>query len=86
MPEALAILAVLVVSGVVYVGARRQPRDAVGEEAEVSRLRSQVAWLEHRLATARREQWDDEMSGRIAAEHTAASDQLARVSARAPTS
>jgi hypothetical protein len=56
MPEALAILAVGVVVGVVFVGACLQPRVAAGHEAEVAWLRSQVAWLEHRLATARREQ------------------------------
>lgn len=71
MPEALIVLFVFVVAAASYVGARFTARDAARRAtppAELSRLRQQRAWLEERFQRAWREDWDDAMRGRLAAE------------------
>ncbi|MGC4074743.1 MAG: hypothetical protein QM760_20015 [Nibricoccus sp.] len=63
MPEVLAVLLVFVVSVAIYIAAWVRSRNPALHEPEKERVRSeqQVAWLEERLAQARREGWGVEM-------------------------
>ena len=60
MPEALAVLAVLVVAVVAWVGAWMQARDPAQQNPheDFAQAQQQAAWLEQRLEVARRENWE----------------------------
>jgi hypothetical protein len=85
VPEALAILAVFFVAIAIYLAMCLRTRDpALHDPAEEhARLRLHVTWLDERLAVARREQWGEEMVGRITEEREAAARELVKSSARA---
>jgi len=80
MPEAFAILAVLIIALGAYMVAKiKLPHPDSPEAAwDVAGLRARMAWLDHRLAKARSEQWDAAMLTRIQAEHTATDHRLAK--------
>lgn len=67
MPEALAVIFVLLVSVIIYVVARvqavRAPRDP---ERELAHLQHHHTWLAERQLAAERDQWDDVMKARLA--------------------
>ena len=83
MPEALAVVAVLVVTLIAWVGALLHARDPANHNgaAEVARLRHHAAWLEQRLERAQREGWGSDMIRPLSDEIAAVSAQLQRVSA-----
>ncbi len=79
MPEALAVLVVLVVAVVAWFGAWLHARDPANYNAreEAARWQQQAGWLEQRLAVARRERWGEEMESGIARELENAREQAA---------
>lgn len=79
MPEALAVLAVMVVALVAWLGAWLQARNPANHrpEEDVARLRHHAAWLEQRLEMARREKWGVAMETSLAAELDATTGALA---------
>jgi hypothetical protein len=83
MPEALAILFVFAVIIAIYLTAWVQSRNPAlsNPQKESVRLQHHLAWLEHRLALARREKWGNEMIAPLVAEQAAAGRELARVQA-----
>lgn len=78
-PEALAILAVFLVSVATYVALWLRARDPAlaSGRAERARLQRQVEWLRERAERARRENWDAEMMRRFELELAAAQRELA---------
>jgi hypothetical protein len=81
MPEAFAVLLVLIVCLGIYLFAwmrARHPahRDAV---AELRQLRLQHAWLGDQLQRAIREKWDQAMIDRLADQLNAANAKLERI-------
>ena len=64
-----------------WIGAWMHARNPANFNAqeEAERLRHHAAWLEQRLAVARREQWGHDMIGDLTAELSATAQQLARV-------
>lgn len=84
MPEAFAVLFVFVVAVSAYVSAKLHAGSPTLEEVrgECTRLRQHRVWLEERLQTAWRENWDEEMRTRIADEIDATEAQLAQALAR----
>lgn len=82
MPEALAVLFVFVVAVAAYVSAKLAALDPSNHnaQAELVRLRQQRAWLDERLQQAWRENWDQDMRGRIADEINEVDAQLATAS------
>jgi hypothetical protein len=83
MPEALALVAVVVIAVVIYFAMWMQTRDPAmyKPHEEHVRLQQQVRWLEERLAAAEREQWGEDMVAAIEAEHAVTVQQLAQMSA-----
>ena len=81
MPEALAVLAVLVVAVVAWVGAWLHARDPANYKPheEHSRLRHHEGWLQSRLETAQREKWSEDMVATLQADLAAARQQRAVV-------
>jgi len=82
MPEALAIVALVVVTLIAWVGASLHPANH-NPRHETERLRQQAIWLEERLDVARREKWTTDMITSISDELGATMQQLAQASARA---
>lgn len=82
--EALVILIVPLVALVIYLVSRTQtygvPRNT---EEQLTALRQQEAWHEHRLQHARAKNWDREMIHRISEELDDTRFQLAQVNASA---
>jgi len=73
MPEALAILFILVVAGGVYLYARVQAGNPARRNADEDRARLErhEAWLRQRLELAERERWGADMVRGIESElHT----------------
>jgi hypothetical protein len=87
MPEAFAVLAVVVVCVAAYVAALLRSRDPSLHNAadELARLHQHEAWLRQRLALAERERWGADMIAGLGDELRATSQQLARA-ATPPTS
>ena len=84
MPEALAVLAVVVVTIVAWFGAWMHARNPANYNArdEVARLRQHSAWLHQRLELAQRERWGGDMIASLSDEIEATAEQLARASRR----
>jgi hypothetical protein len=63
MPEALAVVAVFVVTAIAYVGAWLHARDPAKRNVldDIARLRHHAEWLQSRLEVAQRENWETEM-------------------------
>jgi hypothetical protein len=82
MPEALAVLVVLVVSIAIWLGAWWQMRGTpqLSTPADLERLRHHESWLRQRLERAQREQWGADMVDGIAAELRLTSETLRRAS------
>ena len=80
MPEALAIVAVVVIAIFVYLSLWAQSRNPALHHAatELARLRRHAEWLEERRALAQRENWDADMVARIEAGWRATGQELAR--------
>jgi hypothetical protein len=80
MPEAFAVLVVFVISVAAYVGALITARDPARQNLveDLATLRQQHAWLQHRIALARRENWGEEMIGNLEAELMAAAEEIDR--------
>ncbi len=70
MPEALAVLAVIVVAVTAWVGAWLHARDPANYKPheEQSRLQHHEGWLQSRLETARRERWSEDMVATLEAD------------------
>jgi hypothetical protein len=70
MPEAFAVLVVFFVAIAAWIGAWAQARNPANYNArqESERLVAQAAWLEQRIALARRESWDGDMIANLEAE------------------
>ena len=85
MPEAVAVLAVVVVTVVAWIGAWMHARNPANHNAadEIARLVQRAAWLEHRLVIAKRERWDGDMVATLSDEFDATSQELMRTKARA---
>ena len=83
MPEAFAILSVSAIIVAIYIFAWVQSRNPAlhSPQKEAVRLQHHLAWLDQRLATARREKWGNEMIARLAADQAATARELARVQA-----
>lgn len=83
MPEALAVVAVLAVTLVAWVGAMLHARNPANYSVteEVERLRVHAVWLEQRLEVARREDWGSEMVTNLSDELAATGRELARLRA-----
>ncbi len=83
MPEALAVLGILVVAVAAWLGAWWQARDPANYNAqeEAERLRHQADWLEQRLRVAQRENWGAEMEAGIREELQGARQRLAAAKA-----
>lgn len=81
MPEAFAVLFVLVASVTVYAVAWLRSRDPslVNISEDVERLRHHETWLRERLDRAQLERWDSDMIAGIAEELRATSHHLARL-------
>jgi hypothetical protein len=84
MPEALAVVAVFVVTVIAWVGAWLNARNPAGYPArdEIARLQHHAAWLEQRLVVAQRECWGGEMIAAISAELAATAGELERTIGR----
>lgn len=80
MPEAFAVLGVLVVAVAAWLGAFIRARDpALQNPAEdLQRMRQHADWLEQRLHLARRERWDETMIASLETELRTTAQQLAR--------
>lgn len=80
MPEALAIVAVLVIAVVIYFAMWLQTRDPAlhRPHEDRERMRHHVTWLEERLAKAQREKWGAEMVTSLTAERDATVARLAK--------
>lgn len=80
MPEALAVLVVVVISLAAWLAAwlqtRRTPQ--LSTPADLECLRHHESWLRQRLERAQREQWGDDMVAGLAAELQATSEHLRR--------
>jgi hypothetical protein len=76
MPEAVALLAVAVLTAVLFLALKLTARKP-GGPAEIARLREHIAWLEDRQRHAAEKNWDDDMRRRIAAQLLEARQQLA---------
>jgi hypothetical protein len=83
MPEALALVLVFLIAGGVYVVLLVQSRNPALHDPrkEHARLEQHLAWLDQRLAMARREKWGQEMVAPLLADQTASTRALARVRA-----
>lgn len=79
MPEAFAVLLVIVVCIAAYVAALLNARDPAQRNVreDLAALRQHRMWLQQRLDTAQRENWGDDMVENIAAELTATAQQIA---------
>jgi hypothetical protein len=84
MPEAFAVLFVLIAALGVYVGAEIHSRNPANHNAKLDaeRLRGQEAWLRQRLQMAQRENWSGDMVARLTEELGATTQQLAKVDVR----
>lgn len=84
MPEAFAVLVVVVVAIAAWFGAWMQARDPANYNAreEAERLRHHAVWLEQRLELAQREKWGGDMVTGIADELDATCRQLDEVRTR----
>ncbi len=84
MPEALAVVAVLVVAVVAWLGAWLHARDPANynARAEAERLRHHSVWLQERLELAQRERWSEEMVSNLADELNMTARQLEKTDAR----
>lgn len=87
MPEALAIVFVVITSVVCYCAARLHARNPAvwNFHQELKRLEVRCAWLEHRLDTAARENWDGQMRRAVADELRSTRMQLAHMRAEKDT-
>ena len=85
MPEALVVVAVVVVTLIAWVGAWLHARNPANQNPhhETERLRHQALWLEARLDVALREKWTTDMISSLSDELGATTQQLAQASARA---
>lgn len=81
MPEALAVLAIIVVAVAAWVGAWMHARDPANYKPheEHSRLQQHEGWLQGRLETARREKWSEDMVANLEADLEAAQRQRVTV-------
>ena len=81
MPEALAILGILVVTIVAWVSAWSHTRNPANFNTrdEVARLQQHAAWLEQRLELAQRENWGADMIDSLTDEMKATSEHLVRL-------
>jgi hypothetical protein len=81
MPEALAIVAIVVVALAAWIGALLHTRNPANYNAvrEAERLRQHAAWLEQRIEVAQREKWGSHMLEPLTAELRTTSNALARV-------
>ncbi|MEO6246390.1 MAG: hypothetical protein ABIQ12_13225 [Opitutaceae bacterium] len=63
MPEAFAVLAVLIVALVAWFGAWTQARDPAQQNPreDFTQAQQEAAWLEERLELARREKWESHL-------------------------
>ena len=88
MPEAFAVLAVVVVAIAAWIGAWMQARNPANHDSrqEQVRLQHHYAWLQERLEVARRENWGGEMVGGLADELEATARQLEGTNALPPPS
>ena len=79
MPEALAILFILIVAGGVYLYAWVQARNPARRNAaeDQARLERHEAWLRQRLELAKRERWGADMVRSIEAELLTTRERLA---------
>lgn len=70
MPEALAILVIVVVAVAAWIGAWVHARNPANYNVrhEIERLHYQAGWLQERLEVARRENWGGEMIANLEAE------------------
>lgn len=80
MPEALAVVAVFVVTVVAWVGAWLHARNPANQNVhdEIARLRQHVGWIEQRIELAERERWGTDMVATLMDEKAAAAEHLAR--------
>jgi len=87
MPEALAILFVATTSVICYFAARLHARNPSvwNAQQELKRLEVRCAWLEQRVETAARENWDEEMRRAVAEDLRSARMQLAHMRAEMDT-
>jgi hypothetical protein len=85
MPEAFAVLAVVVVAFASWLGAWMHTRNPANDNprSELLRLQLHAAWLEDRLGVAERENWSSEMTARLAEELGSTLQQLRQAAARA---
>ena len=84
MPEAFAILFVMLAAAGVYVGAFFYARNPANHNPrlERDRLQNHEVWLRERLERAKRENWSGDMVASLAAELGSTSQQLAKVTAQ----
>jgi predicted PurR-regulated permease PerM len=77
MPEAIAILLIVLVStlilGLTWLQTRTTPRQ---RDQEIERLKQHIAWLEERQRHAEQGNWDEDMRRRITAQLDEARQQL----------
>ena len=85
MPEILAVVAVVVVSFIAWIGAWLHARDPANFVTgdELVRLRQQSSWLRERLERAERERWSDDLRAGLADEWRITTEQLAALEGRA---
>ena len=85
MPEALAVVAVAVVTIVAWFGAWMHTRNPANYKPhdEIARLRQRAVWIQQRLEVAQRERWGSDMIATLLDELGATAEQLARLQARA---
>jgi hypothetical protein len=81
MPEAAAVLLVLIVCVGIYLYAWVQSRNPSNRDAvaELRQLRLQHAWLTDQLQRAIREKWDQAMIDRLAEQLNSATAKLERI-------
>lgn len=79
MPEALAIVAILVISLAVWISARVQAANPALQRPELDRIRLlyHADWLQHRLEIAERENWDAAMIAGLQADLARTTRELA---------
>ena len=80
MPEAFAVLAVVVVTIVAWFSAWMHARNPANTnaQAEIARLRQHAAWLEQRMEVAQREKWGGDMIATLSDEMEGTARQLVR--------